>query len=324
MAKFHVNPNTGEPGPCRAVHQCRFGVSEDKHFNSPEEARADYENKMSEQLMPRAFKVSAFKKMLVIGGVALSTMSISACNQNGGGISAAVQHKAAHAIENKIEEKLNNNLNSNGISDGSSTNNTSNIDSNTITFQGKSLKVSPDEVRKAEQLLSSLTVAAPSHGDSYNRMKQFGPFKSGVIARLEHRDVPNATFSSPSIKSRAKSGVLHDPYTGQDIQISSSNKTDTDADHIDALKEIYVSGAWEWSQEKRVEYANNIDNLALVSYHANRVKGESDTTNYVPSYTPAQCIYVVKQIEIKANYHLSVDSAEKSAMQNIINNRCNY
>lgn len=320
MAKFHVNPNTGEPGPCRATIQCRFGLSEEKHFNSPEAARIDYENKMQEQLMPRVFKISGFKKMLVIGGVALSTMSISACNQNGGGISAMAQHKAATAIENKIQDKLNSSLNSNGISEN---NTSSNVDPTSITFQGKSLKVSADEVQKAQQLLSTLTVEAPSHMDSYNRVKQFGTFKNGVIAKLEHRDAPNAIFTGASIRSRAKSGILHDAYTGKDIQISNTNKTDTDADHIEALKEVYVSGGWNWSQEKRVEYANNLDNLILVSYHENRAKGEDDTTNYVPSYKPAQCIYVVKQIEIKSNYHLSVDNAEKAAMQNIIDTRCN-
>lgn len=45
---FHVNPKTGNPGICRAKPEsgrgCPFGGAEE-HFNSREEARADYERK---------------------------------------------------------------------------------------------------------------------------------------------------------------------------------------------------------------------------------------------------------------------------------------
>ncbi len=47
MTKYHVNSETGEPGPCRALYSCPFG-SEEQHFSSKEEARAAYEEQMSE------------------------------------------------------------------------------------------------------------------------------------------------------------------------------------------------------------------------------------------------------------------------------------
>lgn len=46
MPKFHINPETGNPGPCSAKIQCRFG-SESEHYNSPDEARIAYEEKQS-------------------------------------------------------------------------------------------------------------------------------------------------------------------------------------------------------------------------------------------------------------------------------------
>lgn len=46
MPKFHINPETGDPGTCSAKIQCRFG-SESEHYNSPDEARNAYEEKQS-------------------------------------------------------------------------------------------------------------------------------------------------------------------------------------------------------------------------------------------------------------------------------------
>lgn len=42
MAKYHINPKTGNAGACRADNKCPFG-GEDKHYASKSEARAAYE-----------------------------------------------------------------------------------------------------------------------------------------------------------------------------------------------------------------------------------------------------------------------------------------
>lgn len=51
MSQFHVNPETGEAGPCRATSgNCPFADS-DHHYNSPEEARDAYEKEMKNQTL---------------------------------------------------------------------------------------------------------------------------------------------------------------------------------------------------------------------------------------------------------------------------------
>jgi hypothetical protein len=40
---YHVNPESGEPGTCKAMKSCPFGGA-DVHYTSPEAARAAYEN----------------------------------------------------------------------------------------------------------------------------------------------------------------------------------------------------------------------------------------------------------------------------------------
>lgn len=52
MAKYHVNPSTGEAGPCRAASgNCPFG-GEDAHHDDPAKARSAYESAMSQETVP--------------------------------------------------------------------------------------------------------------------------------------------------------------------------------------------------------------------------------------------------------------------------------
>ena len=46
MAKYHINPNTGNPGKCHAFFRCPFG-SAHEHYSSAEEARSAYEAAMT-------------------------------------------------------------------------------------------------------------------------------------------------------------------------------------------------------------------------------------------------------------------------------------
>lgn len=43
MAKFHINPDTGEVGQCRAIFKCRFKITDSQHYSSEQEARTAYE-----------------------------------------------------------------------------------------------------------------------------------------------------------------------------------------------------------------------------------------------------------------------------------------
>jgi hypothetical protein len=47
MAKYHINPKTGNPGKCTAKRSCPFGDIDSDHYDSREEAQAAYEKQMS-------------------------------------------------------------------------------------------------------------------------------------------------------------------------------------------------------------------------------------------------------------------------------------
>lgn len=56
MARFHVNPESGKPGQCKAQHGgCPFG-GEENHFASQAEAQAHYEATMANETVPASLK----------------------------------------------------------------------------------------------------------------------------------------------------------------------------------------------------------------------------------------------------------------------------
>lgn len=46
--RYHINPKTGNPGICRAQYSCRFGSIDRDHFETKDQARAYFEQKMND------------------------------------------------------------------------------------------------------------------------------------------------------------------------------------------------------------------------------------------------------------------------------------
>jgi hypothetical protein len=63
--KFHINPETGNPGVCRAKYNCRFG-GERIHFESKEEAREDYEMRMTAKDLNKSKTIDALMNINVL------------------------------------------------------------------------------------------------------------------------------------------------------------------------------------------------------------------------------------------------------------------
>ncbi|MGE6738168.1 HNH endonuclease family protein, partial [Streptomyces sp. NPDC059900] len=55
------------------------------------------------------------------------------------------------------------------------------------------------------------------------------------------------------------SGVLHDPYTGKQLPYSYRRASQIQTDHVVALGAAWRAGAWSWTAQKRLTYANDLD-----------------------------------------------------------------
>ncbi|OSZ59048.1 hypothetical protein OQI_18460 [Streptomyces pharetrae CZA14] len=111
----------------------------------------------------------------------------------------------------------------------------------------------------------------------------------------------------------ATSGSWYSPYDGATWTAAS----DVDIDHLVPLAEAWDSGADGWTTSRRQAFANDLTRpqLLAVTDNVNQAKGDQDPATWMPSRTAYHCTYVRAWVQVKYYYGLSVDSAEKSALQ---------
>jgi hypothetical protein len=140
----------------------------------------------------------------------------------------------------------------------------------------------PRAQRAALALLQTISVKGRAPKTGYSR-SQFGqPWTDDVDVEGGHnhcdtrndilrRDLSNVV---PPTGCIVQSGVLHDPYTGKDVQFNRDEGTDVlvQVDHVVALLDAWQKGAQQWDQPKRTQFANDPLNLLAVSGKANRTK----------------------------------------------------
>ena len=140
------------------------------------------------------------------------------------------------------------------------------------------------------------------------------------------RDFDPATIKSDD--GDVSYGVLrNDPYSGKDVTYEKGGASEIDIEHVVARSEAWDSGASEWTQAQRDAFANDPLELLAVSSGGNSAHGEKDAAGWLPSVgvkstgvnNPAyDCLYVARQIAVKDKYDLSVDKAEKDAMEDVL------
>lgn len=134
------------------------------------------------------------------------------------------------------------------------------------------------------------------------------------------RDLTGVTVKAGTHGCKVLSGTLHDPYTGQVIQFrrSSSSFSAVQIDHVVALADAWVMGAWAWTDAQRRQLANDPLDLLAVDAHANEAKHDGDAATWLPPNTPERCAYVARQVAVKVTYRLGVTPAERDAMTRVL------
>lgn len=90
---------------------------------------------------------------------------------------------------------------------------------------------------------------------------------------------------------------------------------EVDIDHTVALKEAWESGAWRWNDDKREVFANDPDNLAVMTDNLNRSKGSRDIAEWLPEFD--ECHFLDVWVDIKTKYRLTVDQREQVAIRDL-------
>lgn len=171
-------------------------------------------------------------------------------------------------------------------------------------------------------LLETLSVKgkAPKTGYSRSSFSHWrDPDRNGCDARNDilKRDLSDVVFKEDTGECKVISGLLNDPYSGKPIQFI-LGKSEVDIDHVVALSHAWQVGAFQWSDDKRLEFANDPFNLLAVSARLNRQKGDGDAATWLPPSKSYRCAYVSRQVVVKVKYGLWVTRAEKSEIQRVL------
>lgn len=182
------------------------------------------------------------------------------------------------------------------------------------------------DIAATREALAGLEVKGKAPKTDYSR-SQFGrawdddvPVKFGnngcdTRSDILVRDLAERTMRDECI---VESGTLQGPYTGDTIAYVRDRVPDVDIDHRVALSNAWETGAQQWSEDKRLAFANDPRNLVAVDASANRQKGDGDAATWLPPHKPYRCTYVATQVAVKSEYSLWVTPAERDAISQVL------
>ena len=151
---------------------------------------------------------------------------------------------------------------------------------------------------------------APDQLAGYNRDR----FKHWIDADKDGCDTRAEVLISEAIvkpkigaKCKLSGGKWRSPYDEKTY----TSATKLDVDHLVPLAEAWRSGAWSWSDQRRMEFANDIDDewpLVAVTASVNRSKSDRDISAWLPKNNV--CQYLRAWVITKSKYELTVDAQE--------------
>ncbi|MGW0312149.1 HNH endonuclease family protein [Streptomyces flavidovirens] len=177
----------------------------------------------------------------------------------------------------------------------------------------------PVSAATARTYLGQLTERAEGSSTGYSRDKfPHWITQSGACNTREvvlKRDGTNVQQDS---SCAAVSGSWYSEYDGATWTAAS----DLDIDHVVALAEAWRSGASGWTTAQRQSFANDLSRpqLIAVTDNVNQAKSDLDPAEWLPPRTAYRCMYARMWVHVKHDWNLTVDSAEKSALQGVLNN----
>jgi hypothetical protein len=155
------------------------------------------------------------------------------------------------------------------------------------------------------------------HSCSFGEAWHDGQNACDTRDRILRRDLTDVKMSPDGC--HVVGGWEHDPYTGKVI---GGDKNGVDhqiqIDHIYPLHRAWEMGAGQWSQDQRVAFANDPDNLLPVSAGANESKGDQGPGTWLPPNEAERLDYVDRYLRVADRYHLPITQAEHDAIQSLV------
>ena len=146
----------------------------------------------------------------------------------------------------------------------------------------------------------------------------------GSFSRLGIEVVPSIPAKEPiiacprNLDASVDSGERADPSTGTAVHFGRGDGARVDIDHVVALGNAWVTGAFTEPVRERAALANDPLNLLPVDSSTNRQKGDGDAATWLPPNARFRCRYVARQVAVKAKYDLWVTPPERAAITRVL------
>jgi hypothetical protein len=172
------------------------------------------------------------------------------------------------------------------------------------------------DVERARAQLDELEVGEWAAMTGYSR-DRFSHWRSidGCDARqtVLERDGEDVEMNDDC---RAVGGTWYSPFDGQTF----TDPGDIDIDHIVPLANSWRTGAAAWDDDRRADFANDLDTpqLIAVSASSNRAKGDQDPSQWKPPERGYWCQYAHDWVVVKHHWELWVTRDEKDALADML------
>ncbi len=118
-------------------------------------------------------------------------------------------------------------------------------------------------------------------------------------------------------KCRIYQARLRDPYTGRRLTWRRDGYR-IQVDHVYPLSRAWYAGAWAWSQQERVNFANDVDRELVATWGAaNQAKENLTPADWLPPREAYHCRYVLTYLKVAVHYGLSVTEADVATIRGV-------
>ncbi|MFK4088437.1 HNH endonuclease family protein [Kribbella sp. NPDC020789] len=163
------------------------------------------------------------------------------------------------------------------------------------------------------------------------RRDQFGPAWTDDHSGLgghngcdTRNDVLAMQLQAPKFRGKSRCVViagtlLVEPYSGQRVEFRKEKASAIQIDHIYPLSRAWDMGASSWSQQRRVDFANDeAMNLIAVGGSANASKGDSGPGEWMPLNRNYRCTYALRYLQVAHKWSLPITTDDRNSVKSII------
>lgn len=188
-----------------------------------------------------------------------------------------------------------------------------------VGFVGVANAYPPDPPSPAESAaqLDQLTVAPPGSGSGYSRDRfpHWSPAEGSCNTR-EMVLVRDGSGVETGADCYPDAGRWYSVYD----QVWIEEPSDVSVDHMVPLANAWRSGASEWTEDRREDFANDLarGQLIAVTASSNSSKGDSDPSEWKPANRGWWCYYARHWTDVKYDWDLTITRAEESALRDML------